>query len=163
MRDKKALVRTDAPSPFGLLRQMTSELDRMFEGPWMVRWPVVPIENGAAWSPKLDVYEKDNRLITKVDLPGVKKEDVSVEVADGQLMLSGERKIESENTTDNVYRAECEYGSFYRSVPLPQGVTAEDVKATFNNGVLEVSMPLPAKSSSRKIQVQETTAAKPAA
>ena len=154
MNEKKALAK--APSPFGLLRQMTSELDRVFDDPWTWRWPALQIDN-AMWAPKVDVLEKDNRLITRVDLPGVKQEDVSVEVTDGQLTLSGERKIETENKNNgNVYRAECEYGSFYRTVPLPQGVKAEDVKATFANGVLEVSVPLPAqaKTNGTKIPVQ---------
>jgi HSP20 family protein len=155
MRDKKPLAPVRASTPLGLLRQMTTELDRMFEDPWTVRWPALQLENKAAWSPRLDVFEKDNRLITKVDLPGVKKEDVSVEVADGQLTLIGERKIESENQNDNFYRAECEYGSFCRSVPLPPGVKVEDIKATFTDGVLEVSMPLPAKNNGRKIPIQE--------
>jgi HSP20 family protein len=154
MNDKKALAK--AVSPFGLLRQMTSELDRMFEDPWALGWPSLKIEK-EMWAPKVDVLEKDNRLITRVDLPGVKKEDVSVEVADGRLTLSGERKSETENKNNgNVYRAECEYGSFYRTVPLPEGVKPEDVKATFANGVLEVSVPLPAQAATnvKKIPIQ---------
>ena len=163
MREKKALAKAEAPSPFGLLRQMTSELDRMLDDPWTIRWPALQIGQEAMWSPKVDVFEKDNRLITKVDLPGVKKEDMSVEVADGQLQLSGVRKSETEEKNDNVYRSECEYGQFFRSVPLPPGVTADDIKATFANGVLEVSMPLPAKANGRKVPIQEAPAAKTAA
>ena len=154
MNEKKALAK--AASPFGLLRQMTSELDRMFDDPWTLRWPSLQIEKDM-WAPKVDVLEKDNRLITRVDLPGVKQEDVSVEVADGQLTISGERKSETEKKNNgNVYRAECQYGSFYRTVPLPQGVKPEDVKATFANGVLEVSVPLPAQAETngRKIPIQ---------
>ncbi len=154
MNEKKALAK--AVSPFGLLRQMTSEFERMFDDPWTLRWPALQIEKDM-WAPKVDVLEKDNRLITRVDLPGVKQEDVSVEVADGQLTISGERKSETENKNNgNVYRAECEYGSFYRTVPLPQGVKPEDVKATFANGVLEVSVPLPAQAEStgKKIPIQ---------
>ena len=162
MREKKTSTNI-APTPFGLLRQMTSELDRMFDDPWTIRWPALQIGKETMWSPKVDVFEKDNRLITRVDLPGVKKEDMSVEVADGQLQLSGVRKNETEAKNDNVYRCECEYGQFFRAVPLPQGVTANDVKATFENGVLEVSMPLPAKTNGRKVPIQETPAAKPAA
>ena len=163
MREKKALATAVAPTPFGLLRQMTSELDRMFEDPLAIRWPALQIEQPAMWSPKVDVFEKDNRLITKVDLPGVKKEDMSVEVTDGQLQLSGVRKSETEEKNDNVYRCECEYGQFFRSVPLPQGVTADDVQATFANGVLEVSMPLQAKANGRKVPIQDAPAAKSAA
>ena len=156
MNIKKALARTD-PGPFGILRQMTSELDRMFDDPWMVRWPASPIDNAAVWAPKVDVFEKDNRLVTRIDLPGVKKDDVTVEVGDGQLKMFGERQNEREEKDKNFYRCERDYGSFYRAVPLPTGVKPEDVKATFENGVLEVSVPIPAaaKANGQKIPIQE--------
>jgi HSP20 family protein len=110
-----------------------------------------------AWSPKIGVFERGNRLVTRVDLPGMKREDVSVEVTDGHLALSGERKRETEEKKDNFYRSEREYGSFYRAVPLPDGVKLEDVKATFSEGVLEVSVPLPARPEAnvRKVQIEE--------
>ena len=163
MSEKKqgTLVPTRGTSdPFALLRQMTSELDRAFEGWPSFRWPASGLfgtAGSAAWSPKIDVVERDNRLVTRVDLPGMKKEDVSVEVTDGHLALSGERKRESEEKKDNFYRSEREYGSFYRVVPLPEGVKLEDVKATFSEGVLEVSVPLPARPEAnvRKVQIEE--------
>jgi HSP20 family protein len=163
MSEKKqgTLVSTrGAGDPFALLRQMTSELDRAFEGWPSFRWPssgLFGTAESAAWSPKIDVVERDNRLVTRVDLPGMKKEDVSVEVTDGHLALSGERKRESEEKKDNFYRSEREYGSFYRVVPLPEGVKLEDVKATFSDGVLEVSVPLPARAEAnvRKVQIEE--------
>lgn len=146
--------------PFALLRQMTSELDRVFDDWPSLRWPSLrsaELTTAISWSPKIDVFERDNRLITRVDLPGMKKEDISVEVTDGHLTLSGERKQRREEKKDNVYRSECEYGSFYRAVPLPDGVKLEDVKATFADGVLEVSTPLPAeqKARVRKVDIQE--------
>jgi HSP20 family protein len=163
MTDKKhgPLVQArSALDPFSLLRRMTSELDRVFED-----WPSLRRRFGdqvsptqaIGWSPKIDVFEKDDRLITRVDLPGMKKEDVTVEVADGQLALSGERERESEEKKDNFYRTEREYGSFYRSVPLPEGVKLDEVKATFADGVLEVSVPLPARPEAnvRKVQIEE--------
>ena len=146
--------------PFALLRQMTSELDRVFDDWPSFGWPssgrIVGPES-AAWSPKIDVFERDNRLVTRVDLPGLKKEDVMVEVRDGHLTLSGERKRETEEKKDNFYRSEREYGSFYRAVPLPEGVRLEDVKATFSDGVLEVSVPLPVRPEAnvRKVQIEE--------
>jgi len=112
------------------------------------------------------VFQKDNRLVTKVDLPGIKKADVKVEVTDGYLAISGERKSESEEKKERFYRCEREYGSFYRAVPLPDGVKVEDIKATFTDGVLEVSVPLPAKPEAtvRKVEIQEPAkAAKTAA
>jgi HSP20 family protein len=146
--------------PLTILRQMTSELDRMFETP---AWPTFhlpflrtkPAE--ATWFPEIDVFERDNRLVTKIDLPGLKKEDVKVEVTDGHLAISGERKTEAEERKENFYRCEREFGRFYRAVPLPEGIKLEDVKATFADGVLEVSIPLPAKPEAkvRTVEVQD--------
>jgi HSP20 family protein len=157
--------------PFTFLRQMASELDRPFEGSeWpSFRWPAVRTRAGGAgatWLPEIDVFEKDNRLVTRIDLPGMKKDDVKVEVTDGHLAISGERKSEAEEKKDDFYRCERQYGSFYRAVPLPEGLKLEDVKATFSDGVLEVSVPLPAKPETkmRKVEIQEAPkAAKPAA
>lgn len=156
--------------PFAIVRQMRTELDRMFDDSrWPpLRWPSLQMTAADAptWSPTIDVFEKDNRLVTKVDLPGLKKEDVKVEVTDSQLAISGERKREVEEKKKNFYRSEREYGSFYRAVPLPEGVKPEDVKATFADGVLEVSVPLPARPEAkvRKVEIQEPTkAAKSAA
>ena len=147
--------------PISALRRMTSELDRMFEeSAWpSLRWPLLrtrAIAGSANWSPGIDVFEKDNRLVVKADLPGMKKEDVKVEVTDGHLAISGERKTEAEERKENFFRSEREYGSFYRTVPLPEGVKLDDIKATFADGVLEVSVPLPAREDkARKIEIQE--------
>jgi len=172
--EKRELTRVPTHSsldPFTLLRQMTAELDRVFDEPfWLARhWPLlrtIELPETATWAPRVDVFERDNRLVTRVDLPGVKREDVTVQVTDGHLAFSGERKQEKEEKKDNAYRTEREYGSFYRAVPLPEGVKLEDVKATFADGVLEVSVPLPtrAEPTVRKVEIQEPTkAAKTAA
>jgi HSP20 family protein len=146
---------------------MTSDLDRAFERRFgtTFRWPSfrgVSFADASDWAPQIDVFERDNRLVTKVDLPGLKKEDVKVEVTDGHLAISGERKSEIEEKKDNVYRCERSYGSFYRAVPLPESAKLEDVKATFTDGVLEVSVPLPAKATVKPRTVQIEDAAKPA-
>lgn len=144
-RKPTALAREGFVDPFAMLTRMTSDFDRLFEG-W--GWPAFRaggIAETAAWAPSLDLFEKDNRLVAKLDLPGMKKEDVKVEVADGYLTISGERKEEKEEKEKNFYRCEREYGSFYRAIPLPKGANVADVKAAFENGVLEVSVPLQAK------------------
>jgi HSP20 family protein len=172
MAQKKetALARKGVRDPFALLKEMTSELDRMFDASaWSpMRWPVLRAalaQEPTTWYPKIDVFEKDQRMVTRIDLPGMKKEDVKVEVTDSQLTISGERKSDTEEKRENYYRAEREYGSFYRTIPLPEGVTVEDVKATFSDGVLEVSLPLPAKPEStvRTIEIQEAPKAGKAA
>jgi HSP20 family protein len=163
MSEKKpALAPTrGARDPFALLRQMTSERDRVFDDWPSFRWPsfrAAALPETVTWSPKIEVFEKNDRLVTRVDLPGMKKDDVSVEVTDGHLALSGERKRETEEKKGTFYRSEREYGSFYRAVPLPEGVKLEDVKATFADGVLEVSIPLPARPETkvRKVQIEES-------
>jgi HSP20 family protein len=159
MFEKKSLARRQ--EPFNVLRQMTAELDRMFDEPWTLfplrlRGELAQLD-ALQWAPKVDVVTKDGKLVTRVDLPGMKKEDVLVEVQDGMLTLSGERKKETKEDKDNVYREEREYGSFCRTVPLPKGVNAEDVKAAFANGVLEVTIPLPATAepAAKKIAIED--------
>jgi HSP20 family protein len=164
MADKQqaGLARTPH-DPFALLRQMTAELDRVFDDWPSLRWPAFARRAATeVWSPKIEVFEKDNQLVTRVDLPGLKKDDVTVEVAAGQLTLSGERKRETEEKKDNFYRSEREYGSFYRTVPLPEGVKPEEVKASFADGVLEVSVPLPARPQAAVTKVKVEDGAKAA-
>lgn len=147
--------------PFALLGRVTSEFDRLFEESG---WPVFRtrrLTESAAWFPNLDVFEKDNRLIARVDLPGMKKEEVKVEVADGYLTISGERKHETEEKKENFYKCEREYGRFYREIPLPEGATLSDVKAAFENGVLEVSVPLAVRSEARPRSVKIEEPGKP--
>jgi HSP20 family protein len=145
--------------PFGLLREMTSDLDRVFdESFWPAfHWPRFTGQKAAAWLPEIDVFEKDNRLVTRIDLPGMKKDDVKIEVMDGYLTISGERKSEAEEKKDNYFRCEREYGSFHRAVPLPEGVKLEEITATFADGVLEVSVPMAAKveAKPRRVEIRE--------
>jgi len=161
---------TPARDPFAMLRRLTSEFDRLFEGSaWPSgRWSLFrarPAQGTINWLPEIDVFERDNRLVTKVDLPGMKKEDVKVEVTDGYLAISGERKTEAEEKKGEFYCCEREYGSFYRAVPLPEGVKIDDVKASFADGVLEVSLPLPvaAETTTRRVEIENLPKAKTAA
>lgn len=163
------LKKRDSHDPFAMLRQMTGELDRMFDEPFpSFRWPFGRRngEEGALWAPKIEVFERKGQLITRVELPGLTRDDVKVEATDGQLTISGERRQESESTRDNVYRSEREYGSFYRAVPLPEGTDLDKVKAQFTDGVLEVAVPLPAApaAKARTVQIEGGgTAKQPAA
>jgi len=151
--------------PFAMLRRMAGELDQVFDEPlfaWrfpFMQTPILPSE--VNWSPAIEVFELDNRLVTKVDLPGLKKNDIKVEVIDGYLAISGERKSEIEETKYDVYRCERSYGGFYRAVPLPEGVKLTDVKATFADGVLEVSVPLPVEPNQKAytVEIEERTKA----
>jgi len=155
--------------PFALLREMTGEFDRIFGAPSGGQLPLVrnrELGELPDWTPQIDMFEKDNRLVARVDLPGMKKDDVKVDVSDGYLTIFGERKRETEEKKDRLYRTEREYGTFYRAIALPDGVKPEEVKATFAEGVLEISVPLPVRTDQRphRIQIEDAPgAAKPAA
>ena len=158
-KEGELVPRGGGRDPFALFRQMTADFDQLFAEP-LLRWPAFrtrAMTEPATYFPEIDVFEKDNRLVTKVDLPGMNKEDVKVEITDGRLVISGERKTDAEEEKEGFYRCERSYGSFYRAIPLPDGVRPDDVKATFAAGVLEVSVPLPAKVAPKPqaIQIEE--------
>jgi HSP20 family protein len=147
---KKELVLWN--NPFGLLHRFTGDMERFFDEFATGRlFPADARLSGAGrWMPNVDAFEKDGSLVVRADLPGVTKDAVNVEVAEGLLSIKGERHKEFEEEKAGVYRHERAHGSFYRAFPLPDGVKAESVKATFNNGVLEVTVPLPAAKKDAK-------------
>lgn len=140
-----ALEKTGAkPRKLSLFDQMREEMDRMFEAMPLSRTTFGPWREGR-FVPALEVAEKDNTLFVKADLPGLRREDVKVEVLPEGISISGERKEEKEETRDGYFRTERLYGSFERFVPLPDGAVLDRAAATFRDGVLEVTVPLGAK------------------
>jgi HSP20 family protein len=105
------------------------------------------------WMPAMDLVETDDRFILRADLPGLAEEDIKIEFDDGTLTVSGERKAEHESKTEGYYRVERAFGSFSRSLTLPQGVDPEAVTARFDRGVLEVSIPKPEERKPRRIEI----------
>lgn len=97
---------------------------------------------GPTWSPAVEVIEKQNALVLRADLPGLKPDEVSVNVEDGMLTISGERKQEHKEERDGYMRSERSYGSFYRAFPLPDGTDDDKIGASFKNGVLEITVPV---------------------
>jgi len=95
------------------------------------------------WSPPVEVSEKDGHIKICAELPGMSKEDVKVEVTQEGVTISGERKREEENRREGIYRSERSYGSFMRTIPVPAEAQVEKAKATFENGILTVSVPVP--------------------
>jgi HSP20 family protein len=134
--------------PFDLFEQLHDEFARLWGmRPLLARptaRPFAPFTNGA-WTPRMDVYEQNGNLMIKAELPGMQKEDIKVELQEGDLLVTGERKAESEVKEEDYYRVERVYGSFYRRLPLPFEAKPEDIKATYNDGVLEIQIPKPAK------------------
>ena len=111
-------------------------------------------ENGQrSWLPAVDVWETENELVYAFDLPGIPEDKISVEYDDGALTVSGERERSEEVTSDRFYRFERRFGSFSRTVGLPQGVGEDGIKAEYRNGVLEIHVPKPEAPKPRRIQI----------
>lgn len=102
-----------------------------------------------AWSPQVETLQKGDQFVVRVDLPGLKREDVTVDVGDDRLIIQGERRYEHEEEREGLYRSERSYGSFFRSVPIPEGALPDTAAATFRDGVLEITMTAPPREVSR--------------
>jgi HSP20 family protein len=110
-------------------------------------------ETSRTWVPAVDVWEVEDKLVYAFDLPGIPEDKISVEFDDGSLTVSGERERAEEVKNDGFYRYERRFGSFSRTVGLPQGVTEDDVNAEYRDGVLEISVKKPEAPKPRRIQV----------
>jgi HSP20 family protein len=105
------------------------------------------------WVPAMDLVEADDHFVLKADLPGLAEDDVAIEVQENVLTLSGSREAEHERKEKGWYRLERSYGSFSRSLTLPDGVDAEKVEANFDRGVLEIRIPKPEERKPRRISI----------
>lgn len=104
--------------------------------------------------PAVDMVDEKDEIVVKADLPGLDQKDIEVTVQDGTLTIRGERKEEKEEKKEDYYYAERTYGAFMRSLPLPKGVDADKVKATFKKGVLEVHLPKAKEASGKTVEVK---------
>jgi HSP20 family protein len=142
---------------FPFFNRLSRDFDAMFnrfgfERPFFENMPTV-------WNPEMEIFTKEGNFCVKLDVPGMKKEDITVEVAEDHLVLRGERKQEKEEKKEGFYKTERTYGSFYRAVPLPEGVNPELAKATMHDGVLEVAMPMAkVEEKKRKLEIAEPAA-----
>jgi HSP20 family protein len=152
-----ATRREQAPrrwEPASLLDEMQTDLARLFDfGPFGLspfgRSPRRMPQLAAAGMPRVDVFEREGNLVVKAEVPGVKKDDIELEVTDGDLVLRAERKEEREVKDESWYRMERSYGSLYRRLPLPEGVQADQINANLADGVLEVTIPRPQGTASQ--------------
>ena len=136
-------------NPFGLMKRFTEEMDRTFAN-------FAPSAEMDLWAPPLEVKHKEGNFIVTCELPGIPKEDVKVEVIEEALVIQGEKKLVKEKKEEGYFRSERSYGKFYRSILLPEGAKTDQTAAQFNNGVLEVTVPIPeVKKTSKEIPVQE--------
>jgi HSP20 family protein len=140
-------------NPFALMRRFTEDMDQMF-GPASRQASQI-----SGWRPVIEVKEEKGKLRVKADLPGVEMKDVKVTAADGILTIEGERRQEMEEKREGYFHSERSYGRFSRSIPLPEGAKTDQAAAQFNNGVLEITMPVPESQLKRhEIPVQDAKA-----
>lgn len=151
-------------SPFSLVSRMAEDMDRLFEDFALGRGISSGLfdrdfGNGSrtlqsAWTPQLETFRRGDEIVVRADLPGLKKEDINVDVEDGILTISGERTDENEENRDGYYRSERSYGQFYRSIALPERADSEACEATFKDGVLEVTVKAPAEKEQNRKRIQ---------
>jgi HSP20 family protein len=155
-------------SPFSFMHRFSEEMDRLFDdfsfgrGSWGFGWPelgrgLMRRDLERAWFPQIEMQRRGNQLVLRADLPGLKKEDVHVEIDPNNcLTIQGERRKDwSEEGEEGRYLSERSYGKFYRCIELPEGANVENIKASFQDGVLEITVPSPEteQTASRKIEV----------
>lgn len=140
-------------NPFREMEEMQQRFDEIFGKPVLPPvWRRLPAE--MAWAPAVEVLDKDDKLVIRAELPGVKQEDMEVSIEGDTLMIKGEKKVEKETKEENYYRSERAYGSFYRSIALPSTVNASKIAADYEDGVLEVTLPKAAEAKPKKIAVK---------
>lgn len=136
-------------NPFALMREFTKEMDRAFS-----RFPNTEFAPPKTWVPAIEMKQANGNLVVIAELPGIKPEDVKVEVSGDALSIEGERKQEKKEEKPGYYRSERSYGRFYRTIPIPEGAEADQIKAYMKNGVLEITIPVPeVKPTSKQIPV----------
>lgn len=148
-------------SPFSIMQSFKSEMDRLFDdfgfGGFMS-----PVSRGfdemlGNFSPQTDVFRRGGEIVVQTDLPGMTKDDISIEIQDEQIVIRGERRSDSERDEEGFYQSERSYGSFYRAIPLLDGIDTDQANATFENGVLEITMPVPeGRSGGRRLEINES-------
>jgi len=146
--------------PRDVFSAMRDEMERMFERAehgWP-RWPAVFKRDGDSMVPELDVRENTNAVTVEAELPGVDEKDVTVTLANGVLTIKGEKKSEKEEKSDNYYLAERSFGSFERSIRLPDTVDDAKIEAKFDKGVLKVTAAKKpeAVKAERKIEIKKS-------
>ncbi|MGQ9571747.1 MAG: Hsp20/alpha crystallin family protein [Dehalococcoidia bacterium] len=138
--------------PFGDIRSLRERMDRLFED--FFRGPrIVPWESSDLVFP-VDLYETEDSLVVKASLPGVKPEEVNISISGDVLTIKGETKSEEEVKQENYHRREMRYGSFCRSIPLPTRVEQDKAEATFEHGILTVTLPKAEEVKPKSIQIK---------
>ncbi|HSL69141.1 MAG TPA: Hsp20/alpha crystallin family protein [Longimicrobiales bacterium] len=138
----------ESTSPFGIMHRLSDEMSQFFNRFGLSRDVGFGLEP-SFWAPQVDVLRKGDDLVVRADLPGLSKDDISVDVTDNVLTIRGERREESKEEGEGYYWHERSSGSFARSIPLPESADPERANARFENGVLEVRLPAPEREETR--------------
>ncbi len=127
-----------------------------FMDDFMRGWPMwqrMPAE-GMTWVPNIEMFDKQDSIVVRAELPGLKRDDINISVTGNILTISGERKTDSSIKGEEYYRSELPYGKFSRSITLPVPVDADKINATFENGILEITLPKSEKAKPKKIEIK---------
>jgi HSP20 family protein len=135
--------------PFAELAELRSRFDRVMEESG---------DSGREWSPAIDMKREDGQLVVRADVPGIKPDEIAIEVDQGVLTLSGKHEEAKEETGEHFIRRERHYGAFSRRMALPEGVDPKKIKATTHDGVLDVTIPLPKEAAKEPITITPTAA-----
>lgn len=136
--------------PFRDLMSMRDDFDRLFES----FFGGMPVIREDFWTPFVDIVENNGNIEVKAEIPGMKKEDIKVTVRDNVLSIVGERKQEQETKEKTFHRIESYYGKFNRNIRLPSEVEADKIKATYKDGILNITLPKPESAKPKKIEVE---------
>lgn len=139
-------------SPFRDLRNLQEQMNRLLDLAWS-REGGEELREGA-WQPPVDIFEDENSVVIKAELPGIDQQDIEVRIEDNTLTLRGERKHEEEVRKENYHRIERYYGGFQRSFSLPHTIDRERVKATCDRGVLTITLPKREETKPKQINVE---------
>ena len=150
------LLSRQRPSFPTTMDRMRDEFDRALHGLMGGDGEFEQLLPATGWQPSVDISETDDAFQVKVDLPGMKPEDIEINVTDDRLTIKGERKeeAESDDKETKVHRVECRYGSFFRSIAIPPGTKADEITADADNGVITINLPKGQVSKSKRVSVK---------
>ena len=145
-----AILRFD---PFRELIALQDRMNRMYEESVRARGTEEGEMASGSWAPPVDIYETQDSLLVKVELPEVKREDIDIRMENGVLTIRGQRKLSEELKNYQCYRMEAQYGAFSRSFSLPRTVNPDRIEASYKDGVLSITIPKREETKARQIQI----------
>jgi HSP20 family protein len=138
--------------PFREMSTLRDEMDRLWDR-FFGEWPILePVRR--EWAPSLDMSETKNNIVVKAEVPGLEAKDIDISLTGGVLTIKGQKKQEKEGKDENYHRVERSYGTFTRSVRVPQEVQSDKIEATYKNGVLKITLPKSEEAKKKEIKIK---------